>query len=223
MKRIEFHSHTSLSGDGSWAPLEMIKVAREMGQHTITLTDHVGMSNIEYVIESLLAEREAARAWSDFHVLVGCEITHVPAKHIPEAVRRARAAGAEIVLVHGETLSEPVEPGTNLAAVGCSELDVLAHPGLITLEEAQIAAKHDIYLEISSRRGHSLTNGHVALMAREAKCNMLVNTDAHQPSDLISFDQARRVALGAGLNSDEAERAIDLNAKNLFAKALNPR
>ncbi len=36
----------------------------------------------------------------------------VAPRYIPEVARRARRAGAEIVLVHGETLAEPVPPGT---------------------------------------------------------------------------------------------------------------
>ena len=77
MKRIEFHSHTSLSGDGSWAPLEMMRSAREIGQYAIALTDHVGASNVESVLEALALERDAARAWNDFHVLIAADVMAV--------------------------------------------------------------------------------------------------------------------------------------------------
>ena len=58
---------------------------------------------------------------------------------------------------------EPVETGTNLAAIEAG-VDILAHPGLITPEEATLAAERGVALEITTRAGHSLTNGHVAAM-----------------------------------------------------------
>lgn len=216
MRRIEFHSHTSLSGDGTWAPLEMIRCAREMDHQVIALTDHVGVSNVEYVIEKLLEEREAARAWDGIDVLVGVEITHVPANQIAKTARRAREAGAEIILIHGETLAEPVEPGTNRAAVGCLDVDILAHPGLITDKEAQIAAQNNIHLEITARKDHSLTNGYVVQMARKVGAKLVLNTDAHQPTDLISMEKARKIALGATLSQSEVERVVTENMLLLY-------
>ena len=82
-------------------------------------------------------------------------------------------------------------------------MDILAHPGLITPEEAQLAAERGVHLEITTRKGHSLTNGHVAAMARRFGAKLVINNDAHAPGDLISRDQRRRVALGAGLTQDE--------------------
>jgi histidinol phosphatase-like PHP family hydrolase len=68
-------------------------------------------------------------------------------------------------VVHGETIVEPVLPGTNRAAIAAG-VDILAHPGLITKEEAMLAAQKGVLLEITTRRGHSFTNGHVASIAR---------------------------------------------------------
>ena len=85
--------------------------------------------------------RLAAEYWG-IKALVGVELTHVPAGAIGTLARRARTYGAEIVVVHGETIVEPVEAGTNRAAVNCPEVDILAHPGLITPEEAAAAKKN---------------------------------------------------------------------------------
>ena len=45
-----------------------------------------------------------------------------------------RGLGARIIVVHGETIVEPVRPGTNRKALE-SDVDILAHPGLITEDE----------------------------------------------------------------------------------------
>jgi histidinol phosphatase-like PHP family hydrolase len=126
---------------------------------------------------------------------------------------RARALGAPLIVVHGETLAEPVAPGTNRAAL-VADIDILAHPGLITREEAALAKKRGIFLEISARKGHSLANGHVAQMARETGASLILNTDAHAPGDLISRQQAERLAQGAGLTAAEIQ-TLFANAESL--------
>ncbi len=103
-----------------------------------------------------------------------------------------------LIVIHGETLAEPVAPGTNRAALE-ADIDILAHPGLITLEEAALARERGIFLEISARKGHCLANGHVARTALEVGASLIVDTDSHGPGDLITRQQAERIAQGAGL------------------------
>jgi len=100
---------------------------------------------------------------------------------------------------------------------------VLAHPGLITPEEAALAAANGVYLEISARKGHCLTNGHVAKVARAAGAKLVVNSDAHSPRDLIDQAMARLVAAGAGLDEGEIEEAVMANPRALVRRALERR
>jgi histidinol phosphatase-like PHP family hydrolase len=127
---------------------------------------------------------------------------------------QARSLGAKIVVVHGETIAEPVVPGTNQAALS-ADIDILAHPGLISEEEAVMAAEKGILLEISARKGHSLTNGHVAKLAGRNGAELVLNTDAHEPLDLITEQQARQIVLGAGLGQDDFDR-MQKNAESLL-------
>ncbi len=220
--RIDVHTHTTLS-DGDLLPSELLRRAACMGHAAVGLADHVDASNLEAVVAALL--RLVADEGEDYglRILVGVELTHVAPASIPRLARRARAAGAQYIVVHGETLVEPVAPGTNHAAVTCPDVDVLAHPGLLTLEDAHLAAAQGTFLEISSRRGHCLANGHVAAMARAAGAALLVDTDAHAPSDLLNLDAAWRVALGAGLSPEEAAAALRTNPSALVERALERR
>ena len=63
--------------------------------------------------------------YADMEARVGVELRHVPPALLPDTVREARECGAEIVLVHGETLCDQVAEGTNFAAVEAGA-DVLA-------------------------------------------------------------------------------------------------
>jgi putative hydrolase len=118
------------------------------------------------------------------------------------------------VVVHGETVVEPVPAGTNRAAIE-ARVDVLAHPGLLTPEDAELAARNGVLLELSARGGHCLGNGRVAALARRAGAGLVVNSDAHASRDLIDEGMARKVGLGAGLDEDALATAFS-NARKLL-------
>jgi putative hydrolase len=218
-KRIDLHAHSLLS-DGVLLPSELLRRVVVKGYGAIAITDHADASNMEELVTGLV--RFARRQEGDFPLtfIPGVELTHVAPQSIAPLAQWAKELGVGLVLVHGETISEPVRPGTNLAAVECPAVDILAHPGLITLEEAHLAAKNDVYLEITSHRGHCLTNGHVANIARQAGAKLVLNTDTHTPKDMIDQEMARRVAAGAGLNEAEVEAATVTNPQALVQRAV---
>ena len=113
-----------------------------------------------------------------------------------------------MVVVHGETVTEPVAPGTNRASAENPEIDILAHPGFITEEEAQLAKDNDVILEVTGRAGHNITNGHVVNMARKVGAKMVIDSDTHAPENLMDEAAALTVALGAGMTAEEAELAL---------------
>lgn len=83
-----------------------------------------------------------------------------------------------------------------------AKVDVPAHPGFINEEEVALATKNNLMLELSGRRGHSLTNGHVAKLSLEAGALLGVNADAHSPGDFLTKEMAEKVALGSGLSKE---------------------
>jgi histidinol phosphatase-like PHP family hydrolase len=194
---IDLHVHTLMS-DGALVATELVRRVEILDYRAVALTDHVDAGNIESVIAAGRRVAESLNAVQGVKVICGVELTHVPPALIPTLVQRARDLGAELVVVHGETLVEPVAPGTNRAAIEAG-VDVLAHPGLITPEEASLAAAQGVALELTVRGGHNLANGHVARVALAAGAPLVVNSDAHSPQDIMTADRARHVALGAGL------------------------
>ncbi len=213
----DFHTHTFLS-DGVLSPVELIRRALARGYRAMAVTDHVGLGNVEFVVKTLVTDcAQATRRW-DILALPGVEITHVPKEDIDLVARTAKEMGAKIVNVHGETITEPVEPGTNEAAIRSPWVDLLAHPGLITLDEARLAAERGTYLEVSARRGHSLSNGHVARMAKLSGAQLVLDSDAHEPNDLFTPEMRRKVAKGAGLEDSEIEALLELNPRRLLSK-----
>lgn len=199
---IDLHTHTVFS-DGVLIPSELVRRAQHMGHSGIGITDHVDTSNIDFVVPNIVrAAQELNSVLTGIRVIPGVELTHIPPEHIARLAERARSLGAQIVLVHGETIVEPVMPGTNLAALN-AHVDILAHPGLISEAEVRLAKEKGILLEITTRSGHSLTNGHVAKLAKGIGAKMVVNTDTHTPSDLRDRERAMAVVRGAGLSEGD--------------------
>jgi histidinol phosphatase-like PHP family hydrolase len=147
------------------------------------------------------------------------EITHVLPSEIGELTEFARGKGVSIIVVHGETIAEPVRPGTNLAAIRAG-VDILAHPGLISEEEVKLAAQSGVFLEITARRGHSLTNGHVARLSALYKCAMVIDTDSHSHNDFISGETAEKILLGSGLGI-ECQPGIFQNSRDIVKNSFN--
>jgi len=216
---IDFHTHTLLS-DGLLCPAELVQRAKKAGYRFLGITDHVDPAKIDWVISSLVEFcEEISQVENDIKVIPGAELTHLPPSLIKSYTRRARQNGAKIVIVHGETIVEPVPPGTNQAALE-ADIDILAHPGIIKEEEVKLAAQRGIYLEISARKGHCLTNGRVVSLARKYNAKVIINSDAHSPEDLITLSRAEKILLGAGMTEDEVKKAFQ-NSQILMEKFLS--
>ena len=99
----------------------------------------------------------------------------------------------------------------------------MAHPGLITSEEAKIAAGNGVFLEISARKGHAFSNGHVVNEARKNGAKTILDSDAHAPEALLTREFAMKVALGAGILSNEIDTLLETNPRNLLSKVSVPQ
>ncbi len=212
---IDLHTHTMFS-DGVLLPSELVRRAYAAGYTAIALTDHVDMSNIDFVVPRIAEAAGELCKYSGIIIIPGAEITHVPPELIGGMVEKARDLGARIVVVHGETVTEPVVPGTNRAGIK-ARADILSHPGLISAEDAALARDNGVALEITSRKGHGISNGHVAKVAAETGAPMVINTDSHAPEDLIEREYAKTVLRAAGIPEEDVE-GIFANSRKLVDK-----
>ena len=212
----DFHTHSTLS-DGELSPIELIRRAVVAGYRGMAITDHAGVGQLERFAHELRMDCEMATAHWGISVYPGVELTHTPAGAVEKAAQEAKRLGARIVIVHGETIAEPVEGGTNLAAVTCGYVDVLAHPGLMTAEVAALAARNDVFIELSGKATHAFTNGHVAKVAKAAGARLVVNSDNHV-LDFLSEERVREIILGAGLDESDVEEIAIRNPQLLLEK-----
>ncbi len=211
----DFHCHTTMS-DGELLPTELIRRMAVLGYTEMAISDHADFSNVRELIRAEEAVKRSAELYG-IRLYSGIEITHVPPDQIDELAEYAKGLGAEVVVVHGETIAEPVAPGTNAAALSSAYVDILAHPGLITDEDTRLAARNGVLLEVTSRGGHNRTNGHVLSAARRAGADVVIQSDAHGPGDLMSERMRYLVARGAGMNEEETKSVLSQTFDSLFS------
>lgn len=214
----DFHMHTFLS-DGVLLPIELIRRCIVNGYAGMAIADHTSASTMERVLVEVARDCALARDHWGFEVVPATELTHVPAASIAMLAARAKSAGAALVVVHGESPVEPVEPGTNLAAASCPDVDILAHPGLITPETARAAKENGVFIEITSRQGHGMANGHVVRVALAAGADLVVNSDTHRPEDILTAKWAEHVARCAGVPEELLPHVLADNPRALLKRA----
>ena len=212
---IDLHTHTLFS-DGELLPSELIRRAEDIGYEAIALTDHADSSNLDWILPRIIRVCQDLNRNRPIRAIPGIELTHLPPEMIGAMVKEARSLGAQIVVVHGETMMEPVPPGTNREAIEAG-VDILAHPGLITEKEVLRAQEKNVLLEITARNGHSLGNGHVARLAKKVGARLTLNTDTHTPDNLITRHFALKVVMGAGLEAEDLERMLE-NSRGLLSR-----
>ncbi|MDR2401208.1 MAG: histidinol phosphate phosphatase domain-containing protein [Deferribacteraceae bacterium] len=215
---VDLHTH-SLFSDGVLVPAESARRAKQAGYSGIALTDHADHSNLSFILPAVLRfKNEYNSSDNDFKVLAGVELTHVRPSQIQELTVKARNLGADLVIVHGETIMEPVEEGTNRAAI-LSGVDILAHPGLIKRDDVVLAAELGVCLEITTRRTHSYTNAYVAKLAAECGAKLVINNDFHSPGEYVGEEKALKILLGSAIPEEAALQVIE-NTVALFKSKL---
>ncbi|MFH1889122.1 MAG: histidinol phosphate phosphatase domain-containing protein [Candidatus Omnitrophota bacterium] len=204
MYDFNLHCHSLLS-DGVLLPSELAVRHLASGYKAIAITDHADYSNIDLVAGAIL---QFTRHWpkdSKIKVFPGIELTHIPPEQFKPLAKRARKKGIKVIVGHGETLAEPVAKGTNRAAME-ADIDILAHPGLITEEDVRLARKKDIFLEVTCRKGHRNTNKHVIGLALKLGAKLILNLDSHSPEDIIRPVEIIKLVSAVGLSRSEIDK-----------------
>lgn len=204
MYNYNLHAHTFLS-DGDLLPSEVAVRYQDKGYSQIAITDHADYSNIKQAAKAIV---EFCRRWpknSKIKIFPGIELTHLPPEQFKPLATLGRKEGLKIIIAHGETCVEPVAKNTNHLAL-MADIDILAHPGLITDTDTMLAQERGIFLEITSRQGHCQTNQHVIKQARKFGAKLILNHDSHAPEDIISPEELIKIGMDAGLTEEEINK-----------------
>lgn len=195
----DFHIHV---GDGYLLPAEAMRLARLNGYKAVGLLVRADGATLALLLPWLLQFSRHYSLYSGVEAFAGVELVHIPPALMPEAVAEARSLGAALVVAHGETMDGTAECGTNHAAIDAG-VDILAHPGLLTHEDAAFAAERGVLLELTTAPVHCLANAHVAAMAKEYGCGMVFGGNVKQIFDFASQELRNNALKGACLTQDD--------------------
>ncbi len=217
MPLFDFHTHTTIS-DGHAAPLVMARRCLENGYGAYVCSDHVDEASVERRVPEIVAACEEVARELDLPAIPAVEVTRVAPERVAVLAAKARSLGALLVVVHGETLGDFPQPGLNLAAASCPDVDILGHPGLISNEAAEAARENGIHLEISAAGLHGLTNGHVAKVAVSLGVHLVLDSDAHRPEALLTAQRSQNLLEGCGLELEAALRVAESAPLRILAR-----
>lgn len=224
---FDFHIHVSHTGGREGLlPSEALRLAKCAGFRAVGLIVRTDAAALPILLPRLGPLLKTCSLYAGIEAFAGVELVHVPPALLPDAVQEARSLGAALVLGHGESvprrMTDVAEVGTNLAAIRAG-VDILAHPGLITPEDAELAAEKGVLLEVNMAPRHCLANGHVVRMAERFGCGLILGSDAAAAEDFESPEvtQALRkaAALGAGMDAAGLSR-LHVTEREVVLKLL---
>lgn len=216
---IDFHVHIS-RGESGLLAAEALRYAALAGYRAVGLILRTS-GDVGTHLPALADQVRQLSLYADVEAFLGVELVHVPPALLPDAVSRARQAGARLVLVHGETLAGQVAVGTNLAAVDAGA-DILAHPGLVDDQVAACAAEKGVALELTASRRHGLCNAHVAHMAEKFGCALVPGGNIRNSKDFVNRAYWDAVCRGA-MMSDPMRAKLQADARELVRQLLTKK
>lgn len=219
---IDFHIHIVWGGCASrneegMLPAEALHYAARYGCRGAALVLRADGSGLRHLPQLAQTVRRLS-LYANVEAFAGVELVHVPPALLPDTVREARERGAQLVLAHGETLAEPVAPGTNLAAVEAG-VDILAHPGLVDDQTAAYAAEKGVALELSACPRHALTNAHVAAMAVKHGCALVPGGNVRTSQEFARHPSWDAVCKGAAMTPAMTGKFHN-DARNLIKRLM---
>jgi histidinol phosphatase-like PHP family hydrolase len=213
----DLHVHSDIS-DGRLTALEMAIQAQARHYSVLGFAEHVGIGNIPRVVEALTAACATIRQRYGLAAVPGVEITRMPRLAIADVARRCKQAGAVLVTVHGESPGDQPQPGVNLAAIEAPDVDILAHPGLLSDEEGRRAAATSTYLELSGGAWHAVANPWVARIALNCGAALLLGSDAHDAETLMTVERADAAVRALGLGAQMVQEITQDNPRKLLSQ-----
>lgn len=221
---FDFHIHVACDG-GGLLPAEAMRLAKNAGFRAVGLVVRADMATLPLLLPRLLPMVKTCSLYAGVEAFAGVELVQVPPALFPSAVEEARGLGASLVLGHGEGVPgvfvDAVEQGTNLAAIAAG-VDILAHPGMITAEDAALAAEKGVLLELSAASRHGLANGHVVSMGAKHGCSFVFGSNARSVRDFTGPEGMRALYRAVEAGACAVPGALDIAARALTQRLLRP-
>ncbi len=203
-------------------PASAVFYAKSLGLRAIALiadTDHIPVSaeairngntqediNASPHIASLLETQKYIHelaVYYDMQVIFGIQLRHVPPALLETAVAFYRSFNIPFIGVHGESISDIVEKGTNFSAIR-AKADILFNAGLIDEKCVELAKENNVFLEVSTHPKHAYANAHLAKLADKHGAKLALGSKARSLHEIHSPEMQRMILKGACVEKENS-------------------
>ncbi len=225
--RGDLHVHSSWS-DGRASVLEMARAAKALGYEYIAISDHspsigiaggIAAEKLDQKIEAVAAANESLEG---FTVLMGTEVDIRADGELDYPDDLLARCDVVVASVHmGQQQTERAITGRLISAIENENVDIIGHPTgrIINQREPyeldfqavlEAAARTGTALEINAYPGRLDLNDIKARAAKEMGVRMSINSDAHDPQQLLNMKYGVNVARRAWLEKKDLLNALDI-------------
>jgi len=230
--RGDLHVHSSWS-DGRASILEMARAAQSLGYEYIALCDHspsVGIAGglppekLEQKIEAVAAANEEL---DGITILMGSEVDIKADGRLDYSDDLLAKCDVVVASVHmGQQQTERAITGRLISAIENENVDIIGHPTGRIIDQREpydmdmqavleAAARTKTALEINAYPSRLDLSDVNAKAAKEMGIKMAINSDAHDPEQLLTMKYGVNVARRAWLEKKDVLNALPL--KELLA------
>lgn len=227
--RGDLHVHSNWS-DGRASPLEMARAAASLGYEYIALCDHsplVGIAGglspekLEQKIKAVAAANEELEG-AGITILAGTEVDIKADGRLDYSDDLLARCDVVVASVHmGVQQTERAITGRLISAIENENVDIIGHPTGRIIDQREpyeidmqavleAAARTNTALEINSYPSRLDLSDVNARAAKEMGVRMSINSDAHDPEQLLTMKYGVNVARRAWLEKKDVLNALSL-------------
>lgn len=158
--------------------------------------------------------------YENIQCFFGIKLIHIPPSLIGKSILLYRALGIPLITVHGESVSDIVEQGTNFNAC-LAHADILYHAGLIDEKCVELAKENNVFLEVCSHQKHAYTNAHIAKLAKKIGAKIIYGSGAKKLEEIHSPEMQKAIYAGALIDINNNNELLTKLQKQFFQKGVN--
>lgn len=190
-------------------------------QDLTTLHNAIDKTNPQIAKLLLLQKQiDELAIYENIQCFFGIKLMHIPPSLIEKSVLLYRALGIHLIAVHGESISDMVEQGTNFNAC-LAHIDILYHAGLIDEKCVELAKENNVFLEICSNPKHAYTNAHIAKIAEKYGAKIIFGSGATKLEELHSPEMQKAIYAGALIYTNNNNELLLKLQTQFFQKGVN--
>ncbi len=194
----------------------------EIAEQDIATLHHAINTHTPQIAKLLFLQKQINELaiYEDIQCFFGIKLMHIPPSLIGKSILLYKVLGIQLIAVHGESISDIVEQGTNFNAC-LAHADILYHAGLIDEKCVELAKENNVFLEICSHPKHAYTNAHIANLAKKIGAKTVFGSGARKLEEIHSPTMQKTIYAGALIDTNNNNELLNKLQNQFFQQGVN--